>query len=51
MCYSAKISDLDILQKNRNVADNGYVAANGYVAVNGYVYIYIYIYILYKYIT
>ena len=36
MFYSAKLSDLDILQKNRYVVANGYVAATGYVAANGY---------------
>ena len=37
MIYSAKLSELDIFQKNEYVAANGYVAANRYVAANGYV--------------
>ena len=36
MFYSAKLSDLDILQENGYAAANGYVAANGYIAANGY---------------
>ena len=38
ICYSVKLIDLDILQKNGYVATNGYVAANEYdVTANGYV--------------